>query len=200
MRHLTKAILVIAVLGFLAPAFAADGAVAAPATKVAPAAPAAPGPAATAPAAPAPAPVAKAPEKPADEASQPETQAWWKAITVFLIEVSTALALPILIVLALLANQKWKLGLETATIEWAVSKAVGYGEQKAKVALKAGKPMDGPDILKAALEHGTELLVTKGLVSKWGDKLANLVEAKLGEQEAAKPKVGELVSTENGEG
>ncbi len=201
MRHLTRAILVAAALGVMAaPAWAADGG-AAPATKAAPAAaPAAP---AAAPAASAPAetaPATKAPETPAEgvsegAAKEGETQAWWKAITVFLIEVSTALALPLLIVLAMVANKKWKLGLERDTIEWVVSKAVGFGEQKAKVALKDGKPMEGPKILEAALGHGTSLLVTKGLAAKWGDKLADLIEAKLGEQEAAsaapKPKTAE---------
>lgn len=136
---------------------------------------------------------AKAPESASQEASEDgakqsdqTTQAWWKAVLVFFIELSKALLVPILVVLGWVANKKWKLGLERETIEWVVSKAAGFGEQKAKVALKAGKPMQGPKILEEALKHGESLLITKGLADKWGDKLADLIEAKLGEQELAK--------------
>jgi len=170
--------------GFAAPdAGTATAPASAPATKAPAKAPTAPVAAPKAPAAP---DAPKATEKPAESDTGGEKQAWWQAVVVFLIEASKALLVPILIVLGVIANKKWKLGLETSTIEWIVSKSVGFGEQKAKGALRDGKPMEGPAILKAALEHGEALLIKKGMIGKWGDKLADLIEAKLGEQEAAK--------------
>jgi hypothetical protein len=138
-----------------------------------------------------PTPETKAPEKATEApAAAPkktaETQAWWQAVLVFVIDLSKALIVPILIVLGIAANKKWKLGLEIETLEWIANKSVGYGEQLAKKALKDGEPMAGPKILDTSLSYGRDLLITKGLAGTWGNKLAGLIEAKLGEQELAK--------------
>lgn len=146
MRHLGKAILVIAALGLMAQAFAADGAppakapvVAAPAAKAPPAkaptpsvAPAAP---ATAPAPVDTAPATKAPERPAGEATatkaEPKVQAWWHAL---IYDVVFKLVMPIftLVLSALVFWLLRKMGLkiELDTLDKIALSAAVHGEKK----------------------------------------------------------------------
>jgi hypothetical protein len=155
----------------------------APATKVAPAT--------ETPATPAAAPVetkaepaAKAETKgevKAEEKSE-DTQAWWQGLLVTVIEGVVAIALPILSILGMALARKWKLKIEQDKLDWVLSKAIGFGEQKAKTALKDGKPMAGPEIAKIAVEQGSKLLEQYQLPKKLGDYLADLIEAKLGER------------------
>lgn len=115
-----------------------------------------------------------------------QQQSWWQALLVLVTEVGAAFAVPILTALLYVLSRRWKLGIEMDTVEWAVSKAAGYGEQKAKQALRDGTPLKGSEIMKLALEQGNTLLVKKGLASKWGGQLADLIEAKLGEEELSR--------------
>jgi hypothetical protein len=109
-------------------------------------------------------------------------QSWWQGTLVFLIEQLTKIIIPILGVLLMLLVRKWQLKVEQDQVDWIVTKAVGFGEQKAKVALKAGTPLDAPETLKFALEHGSALLNQYKLPAKLGEYLADLIEAKLGEK------------------
>lgn len=138
-------------------------------------------PAASQPApAPTAAPVATAPEKAAEAPAQ-DTQKWWQGLLVTAIEAVAAIVTPILSILLIVLLKKWNLKIEQDRVDWALSKAIGFAEQKAKVALKDGKPMEGPEIAKIAVEHGTKLLEQHKLASKFGDWLADGIEAKLGE-------------------
>ena len=125
-------------------------------------------------------------EEPAKEEKSIETQKWWQAILVTVIQAVAAVGQPILVVLLGALMRKMKLNVEKEKLEWVVAKTVGYGEQLGKKALKGGKPMAGPDILKSALDKGEEWMKQQGLYKKWGSKLGDLVEAKLGEVEVAK--------------
>lgn len=127
-----------------------------------------------------------------------EKQKWWQAVLSALVDVVVGLGTPILILLISRGLKKLGLNAERDTVEWIVTKAVGYGEQRAKIALKDGKPMEGPAILIEALGHGKELLVKKGLLNKWGSSLADLIEAKLGEEEAKSPNKTSKTAEKNG--
>jgi len=122
-------------------------------------------------------------EKKAEEAKPAqETQKWWQGVLVTLLEGLVAILLPILSILGMALVRKFGLKIEQEKLDWILDKAVGYGEQKLKTLLKAGKPVDGPEIAKAALEHGNTLLKKYGLFSKFGDWLAEGIEAKLGQK------------------
>lgn len=124
-------------------------------------------------------------EKPAGEAAETpakDTQKWWQGLAVTAIEGVVAIALPILSVLLMSLIRKWNLKIEQDKVDWALTKAVGFAEQKAKVALKDGKPMEGPELAKIAVDYGTKLLEKYKLASKFGGWLADGIEAKLGEK------------------
>lgn len=114
--------------------------------------------------------------------SSQEVQKWWQGLLVIIIQAVAAIVTPVLGVLLMILVRKWQLKIEQDKVEWIVSKAVGFGEQKAKQALNAGKPMEGPEIAKVAVEQGGKLLQQYKLPKKLGDYLADLVEAKLGEK------------------
>lgn len=123
-------------------------------------------------------------ENPTGEATEEpteDTQKWWQGLVVTVIEGVVAIALPILSILLMSLIRKWNLKIEQDKVDWVLKKALGFAEQKAKVALKDGKPMEGPEIAKAAVEHGTALLEKYGLAKKFGEWLADGIEAKLGE-------------------
>lgn len=181
MKSVSKILILIFALGVAVPSFAADGSPAtkAPATKVSPKADAQP----------AAAPVAAPEEKPADKtvekkAEEPkkETQAWWKGILVTVLEFVFAVVAPILSILIMVLIRKWNLKIEQEKVDWVLDKALGFGEQKLKIALKEGKEVEGPEIAKAALEHGNKLLDKYGLGKKFGEWLADGIEARLGQK------------------
>ena len=173
---------------FLAPAVLAnDGAVVAPVATEAPA---------TQPAeAPKPAEEVKT-EEPKEEvkaeevkeeaATTAETQAWWQGILVLVIQFVAAVATPVLSMLLIMGLRKWNIKLEQDKVEWALGKAVGYGEQAAKKALKDGKPLEGPAVMKIAVEQGDKLLKQYKVDKKVIAYLEDLIEAKLGEKELEK--------------
>jgi len=132
--------------------------------------------------APTPAPTTGATAPAASQEVSGDTQKWWQGLLVTVIEGVAAIAFPILSLLLMALAHKWKLKIEQEKIDWVLSKAIGFGEQKAKVALKDGKPMSGPEIAKIAVEHGSKLLDQYKLPKKLGDYLADLIEAKLGEK------------------
>jgi hypothetical protein len=113
-------------------------------------------------------------------------QAWWQAVLSIVLDVAIAIAVPVLCVLGYIISKKWGVDLERKDIDWVVKSSVGFGEQQAKKALKDGQPLEGNAVLAEALKHGEDLLNKTGLASKWGDKLADLIEAKLGESEVEK--------------
>ncbi len=115
-----------------------------------------------------------------------EKQKWWQSLLVFFIKLLDLILEPILIAFGYVFTRKFGFKVERETLEWIVDKATGFAEQKAKAALKAGSPMAGPDILKLALEQGNQYLVEKGLMKKWGNRLGDLIESKLGEVELKK--------------
>jgi len=124
---------------------------------------------------------AKAPEK-ASQSVSGDTQKWWQGALVVVLEGVAAIVFPILSVLGMALIRKWNLKIEQDKLDWVLTKSLGFAEQKAKVALKDGKPMDGPSLAKAAVEHGGKLLDQYKLPKKLGDLLADLIEAKLGEK------------------
>jgi len=118
-------------------------------------------------------------------AAQPAAtgQKWWQGLLLIIIEGLIAIIVPILSVLLMGLVRKWNLKIEQDKINWVLDKAVGYGEQYAKNKLKAGQSVTGPEIAKIALEHGTKLATT--YAPKLGAYLAELIEAKLGENVVA---------------
>ena len=156
-----------------------------PATKMATAVPAkapAAAPAATVPVEP---PVAvlepKAPEKAAEKPTQ-DTQKVWQGALVIGIEAIVAIVTPILSLLLMVLIRKWNLRIEQEKLDWVLDKSLGAGEQKLKQLLKDGKEVEGPAIVKAALETGGPLLEKYGLAKKFGDWLTTGIEARLGEK------------------
>ena len=126
-------------------------------------------------------PESKAPEK-AAEAPTGGTQKWWQGLLVTIVDGSLKVLLPILSVLFMFLVKKWGLKLEQERLDWCLDKALGAGEQKLKQLLKDGKPIDSPGIKSAAVETGTKLLEKYGLAKKFGDWLAEGIEARLGEK------------------
>jgi hypothetical protein len=118
--------------------------------------------------------------KPAVTETQ-DTQKWWQGVLVTVIEAAIAIVTPVLSVLIMLLIRKWKLKIEQDKVDWILSKAVGAGEQYVKGKLKDGKPVDGPEAARIALELGNKLLEQYKLPSKLGTYLSELIEAKLGE-------------------
>lgn len=111
-----------------------------------------------------------------------EMQKWWQNLLVIIISGVFAIVTPVISALVMAAIRKWHLKVEQEQVDWILGKAVGFGEQKLKTLLKDGKPVDGSEIAKAALEEGNKLLQKYGLAKKFGDWLAAGIEAKLGEK------------------
>jgi len=111
-----------------------------------------------------------------------DTQQWWQNLLVQIISFVAAVATPVLSVLAISLLRKWGVKLEREKVEWIASKAIGYGEQKAKNALKDGKPLEGPEIMKMALHQAAQLAEGYKADKKLAAYLENLIEAKLGEK------------------
>lgn len=126
----------------------------------------------------------KAPEKAAEKPTQ-DTQKWWQGLLVTVIESFVAVVMPILSILLMILIRKWNLKIEQDKVDWCLDKALGAGEQKLKQMLKDGKPIDAPGVKSAAVEHGTALLEKYGLAKKFGDWLADGIEARLGEKVVA---------------
>lgn len=118
----------------------------------------------------------------AEAAAPAAPSSGWQAVLSFIVQAVAIIVAPILTALGYVGVKRLGLSIERETVEWVVTKAVGYGEQTARKALKAGTPMEGPAILKEALKQGDDLLVKKGLAKKWGSSLETLIEAKLGER------------------
>lgn len=129
--------------------------------------------------------VAPAVEKKAEEtktaAETQDTQKWWQGILVTVIEAVLAIVTPILSILIMLLVKKWKLKIEQDKVDWVLSKGLGAGEQYIKGKLKAGLPVEGPEVAKIALDLTNKLAVQYQLPSKLGNYFADLIEAKLGE-------------------
>ena len=108
-------------------------------------------------------------------------QKWWQAILVTIIEAVAAIVVPILSVLFMFLINKWKLKIELEVVEWILKKSIGFAEQKSRNALKAGRPLEGPEIAQVAIVHGTKLLKNYKLAEKFGEWLADGIEAQLGQ-------------------
>lgn len=121
-----------------------------------------------------------------------EKQSFWQGILLTILQAVFAVASPILVVLLGGLLRKMKLNVDKEKLEWAVGKAVGFGEQKLRSALKDGKDPDYAGVKKQAVELGDKLLLKQGLAKKWGGMLGDLIEGKLGQSkldgaEAPKP-------------
>ena len=100
---------------------------------------------------------------------------------VIVIEATVAIFGPILSLLLMLLMRKFKINVEHETVDKILSKVIGFGEQKAKQALKDGKPLSGPEVAQLALQQA-EYLAVKSKLPKWAtEKLSELIESKLGE-------------------
>lgn len=124
-------------------------------------------------------------EKPAGEAAEApkeDTQKWWQGLLVTVIEAAVAIVTPILSILLMVLIRKWNLKIEQEKVDWVLDKGIGHGEQLAKKALKDGKPIDEPGIKSAAVEKSRELLKKYGLAKKFGDWIADGIEARLGQK------------------
>lgn len=115
-------------------------------------------------------------------AAPEESQKWWQGLLVTVIEASVAILLPILSILLMGLIRKWNLKIDQDKVDWVLNKAIGYAEQKAKVALNEGEPMEGPEIARIAIDQAEFLLKKYKAAAKLGDWIAKGIEAKLGEK------------------
>lgn len=111
-----------------------------------------------------------------------ETQQWWQNLLVQIISFVAAVAAPVLSVLAVSLLRKWGVQMDREKLEWIAEKAIGYGEQKAKSALKHGSPLEGPEVLKLALVQADIMVKTFKADKKLALYLEGLIEAALGQQ------------------
>lgn len=115
-----------------------------------------------------------------------DMQSWWQHLLITLISIFGTIAVPVLSTLAILLLKRWNIKVEYDKAEWVANKAKDYAEQKARVALKDGKPLNAEGIKKVALEKGREL--GEGNLAPWVAKfLTDLIEAKLGSDNKDKP-------------
>lgn len=112
-----------------------------------------------------------------------DTQALWQAVLVTVLTGVFAIAAPIVSTLVITLLRKWNVKVEQDKVDWVVNKAIGYGEQWAKNKMKDGKPVTGPEVAKEALQYGNKLAAV--YAPKLGGYLAELIEAKLGQQTLA---------------
>lgn len=112
-----------------------------------------------------------------------EQQQVWQVVLQHLLEIIVAIAVPVLVSLIHTLLKKYGVKVQMETLDSVLSKAIGFAEQKAKKALKAGEDQTGnAQKLDWALSKGMELAEANKL-DKWVvDKLEDLIEAKLGEQ------------------
>ena len=114
-----------------------------------------------------------------------QTQTWWQNLLVTVITAVLTIAVPIISVLLMALVRKYNLKVEQSKIDWVLEKVTGYGEQWVKNKLKDGSPVTGPEILKVSLEYGSKLLQKYNLADRFGDFLAEMIEAKLGQNVVA---------------
>ena len=117
-----------------------------------------------------------------DPTPTPDMQAWWMNLILMIISFIASIAVPVISYLIIVLLRRWNVKIEQDKIDWILQKTVGYAEQKAKVALKDGKPMSGPEVLKVALDQGNKFLTKYALDKKFSSWLTDLIEAKLGEK------------------
>lgn len=106
-------------------------------------------------------------------------------------------AIPLALLVALLLRRaiKWVAGKadielsasQLALVDAGVTRAVGYGEQMARKAIKEHLDYQPNDKLRAAIDFGLDLAEKQGWPDWARDKLEELIEAKLGEKKLAAP-------------
>lgn len=112
-----------------------------------------------------------------------EKQSWWEHLLSVLVEGIATIIVSVLSVLLMSLINKFRLKIEQQKVDWILEKSIGYGEQKLKIILKEGKGVKDPESIKQqAIIHGENLLKKYGLFKKFGDWLAEGVEAKLGQK------------------
>lgn len=140
-------------------------------------------------------PTAKAVELQATPENQ-ETQSWWQHIVITIITTTGAIAVPVLSTLMIILLRRWNIKVEYEKAEWVATQAKNYAEQLARNALKEGKQVEGSSTARLALDYSRQLARDK--LAPWSAaQLAGLIEAKLGEDNKAKPKPGEGSGTKD---
>ena len=112
-----------------------------------------------------------------------EQQAVWQVILIHLMEIIVALGVPVGLLLLRTYLKKKGIEADMSTLNDLLGKAIGFAEQKAKNALKDGKEQT-PNAQKLdwAVTKGRELAEANKLDQWVIDKLEDLIESKIGEQ------------------
>jgi len=115
-----------------------------------------------------------------------ETQSWWQHLLVTIISTVGAIAVPVLSLLLVILLKRWNIKIELDKVQAIAKAAKDFGEQKARSALKDGKPLAGPEVAKIALEKGREMAL--GKLAGWATaQLENYIEAQCGADNKDKP-------------
>lgn len=129
-----------------------------------------------------------------EELSSTTTQEWWQHLLVTVISTIGTVAVPVLSTLLVVLLRRWNIRVEYEKAEWFAKQGKNYAEQMARNALKDGKRVDINKTSQLALEYSRDL--ARGKLAPWAAKeLSGLIEAQLGQDNHAKPKPGEAVST-----
>lgn len=140
-----------------------------------------------------PIPATKVETKQAPKEEAKPKQSFWQGVLVLVLEAVLAIATPIIVILLTILLRKWKLNIEVEKVQWVVDKATGFGEQKLRNVLRDGHEPNYSEIKKDSLSFGEKLLKESGLLKKWGDYFADLIEAKLGESKLKGPEAPKTV-------
>lgn len=110
-------------------------------------------------------------------------QTWWQALLVNVVEVATAILIPVLGTLAVVVARRFGFKIEQDQAEKIAAQAVGYAEQKAKSALKDGNAKStGAERMDMAVRFARQTAARYKLSSRATDKLSDLIEAELGKK------------------
>lgn len=108
-------------------------------------------------------------------------QDWWQSLLVLALQTAAAILTPVIGVLITLLLRRWGIQVQQKQVDAIVTQAVGFAEQKAKVALKDGAPKTpGAQKLQVALDIAQALMTQFKVKEMAKDKLVALIEAKLG--------------------
>lgn len=116
----------------------------------------------------------------AADPTQSAHQTWWQSLLSTLLDSFLVIAVPVLAAFATALLRRWGVKVEQEQVEKLAEQAAAFAEQKAKVALREGKPKtSGAEKMSMALDVGKKLAKQYKLSDKAIEGLEAMIEAKI---------------------
>jgi len=116
----------------------------------------------------------------ADPAQAAHQQTWWQSFLSTLLDSFLVIAVPVIAAFVTALLRRWGIKVQQEQVEKLAEQAASFAEQKARVALREGKPKtSGAEKMSMALDVGKKLAKQYKLSDKAIEGLEALIEAKI---------------------